>query len=61
MWLSGVIHGDPKLALLRRGENRYLIREGDTVDGKYQVIEISANSVVLQRGGRRQTLRVGQY
>jgi hypothetical protein len=49
------------MALLRQGENRYLVREGDTVGGKYQVIEISANSVVLQRGGRKQTLRLGQY
>ena len=61
LWLSGVIQGEPRLALLRRGNNRYLVREGDTVEGKYRVGGISANSVVLLRGARRQTLRLGQY
>lgn len=61
LWLSGVIQGKPKLAVLRRGENRYLVREGETVEDRYRVTAISADSVTLQQGSRRQTLRLGQY
>jgi hypothetical protein len=61
LWLSGVIQGDPEVALLRRGDNRYLVREGDLVEGRYRVLEISSNTITLRRGGRRQSLRVGQY
>jgi len=61
LWLSGVIQGEPKVALFRRGGDRYLVKEGDVVDDKYRVLEISANSVTLQRGSRKQTLRVGEY
>jgi hypothetical protein len=60
LWLSGVIQGNPKVALLRRGEERFLVREGDTVDGVYRVSAISGSSVTLARGRRRLTLRVGQ-
>lgn len=61
LWLSGVIQGEPKVALLRRGGDRYLVKEGDVVDDRHRVLEISANSVTLQRGSRKQKLRVGEY
>ncbi len=61
LWLSGVIQGEPKVAVLRRGENRYLVREGDTIENGYTVEEIGSNSIVLKRGSRKLTLRVGQY
>jgi len=60
LWLSGVIQGSPKLALLRRGENRYLVKEGGTFES-YRVVKIGSNSVTIQRGSRKQMLRVGQY
>jgi len=60
LWLSGVIQGDPMVALLRRGENRFLVRKGDMFEG-YEVLDISSNSVMLQRGGRTTKLRLGQY
>jgi len=60
LWLSGVIQGDPKVALLRRGDERYLVREGETFDGVYRVVRISSNRVALQRGSRKLTLRVGE-
>ncbi len=60
LWLAGVIQGDPKVALLRRGEERFLVREGETFDGVYKVARISSNSVTLQKGRRKLTLRVGE-
>ena len=61
LWLSGIIQGDPTLAVLRRDASRYLVREGDTIESSYRVIEISSASVTLQRGGSKKVLRVGQY
>ncbi len=61
LWLSGVIQGERQVAVLRRGENRYLVKDGETFENRYRVIAISSNSVTLQRGSRKQTLRVGQY
>ncbi|UCC68038.1 MAG: hypothetical protein JSV79_13160 [Armatimonadota bacterium] len=61
LWLSGVIQGEPKLAVLRRGGNRYLVREGDAIDGGYRVARISSHTVTLQRRGRTRVLRLGQY
>ena len=61
LWLSGVIQGEQKVAVLRRGESRYVVREGETFEERYRVVTISSNSVTLERGGKNQTLRVGQY
>jgi len=61
LWLSGVIQGDPKLAVLRQGENRYLVREGDAIDNGYRVVQISTNNVTLKRRGKNRVLRLGQY
>lgn len=61
LWLSGVIQGDPKLAILRQGENRYLVREGDALDNGYRVVQISTNNVTLNRRGKNRVLRLGQY
>ena len=61
LWLSGIIQGEPTLAVLRRDSNRYRVREGDTIEGSYRVIAISSASVTLQRGGSKKVLRVGQY
>ena len=59
--LAGVIKGeDATLALLRRGDKRYLVREGDTVEGVYRVTKITDNTVVLRRRSRTQTLRLSQ-
>ena len=61
LWLSGVIRGDPSLAIIRRGENRYLVQEGNTIESGYQVVQISPDRVVLKRRGAKRVLRIGQY
>jgi len=58
--LTGLVRGEQRVAVLRRGERRYLVREGDTVEGSYRVSQITANSVVLRRGARKRVLRLGQ-
>lgn len=58
--LSGVVGDERKVAVLRQGESRYVVREGDTISGGYRVVRISAKSVTLQRGGRRRTLGLGE-
>lgn len=60
LWLSGVVQGNPKLAVIRRGEERFLVREGDTVGGVYRVSRIASGSVTLRRGRRTLVLRIGQ-
>jgi len=54
-----VVGGEQKLALLRRGESRYLVRVGDTVESGYRVAKITDAAVVLQKGRRTRTLRLG--
>jgi hypothetical protein len=61
LWLAGVIQGDPRVALLRRGKSRFLVEEGDSFEDHYRVVSISSNCVTLERGTRKQTLRVGEY
>lgn len=59
LWLSGVINGNPKVALLRHGDSRYFVKEGGTFES-YRVVKIASNSVTIQRGGSKRTLRVGK-
>lgn len=61
LWLSGIIQGSPKLAVIRRGEERYMVREGESVGGAYRVSKITASAVTLQRGRRTLLLRLGQF
>ena len=60
LWLAGVVEGDPKLAVVRRGESRYLVNEGDSVEGTYRVTKITSDTITLQRGRRSLTLRLGR-
>jgi hypothetical protein len=45
--LTGVIYGDPAIAILRKGERRYYVRPGDPVGDLYVVQSISQRRVVL--------------
>jgi len=45
--LTGVIYGDPSMAILRKGAQRYYVRPGDPVGGRYIVRSISYRRVVL--------------
>jgi len=55
--LTGIVGGAEKLAVLRRGEKRFMVRAGDTVEA-YRVTGVSNRSVTLQRGSQTRTLRL---
>ncbi|UCH36613.1 MAG: hypothetical protein JSV65_09740 [Armatimonadota bacterium] len=45
--LTGVIYGDPSMAIIRKGDKRYFVRPGDPVGGRYMVQSIARRQVVL--------------
>ncbi len=45
--LTGVISGDPSIAIVRKGDKRYYVRPGDPVGSRYVVQSISHRRVVL--------------
>lgn len=57
--LTGVVEGTEKLAIIRRGVSRYMVREGDTIDN-YRVVKIRSTEVTLQRGSRKRSLRLAK-
>lgn len=56
--VTGIIEGDPTIAILRKGDARYIVRVGDPVQG-YVVESISGRRVVLAAGGERRSLFLG--
>ena len=45
--LTGVIYGNPSMAIIRKGDKRYFVRPGDPVGSRYSVQSISQRQVVL--------------
>jgi hypothetical protein len=45
--LTGVIYGNPSIAIIRKGEQRYFVRPGDPVGSRYVVHSIEHRRVVL--------------
>jgi hypothetical protein len=45
--LTGVIYGNPSIAIIRKGEQRYFVRPGDPVGSRYVVQSIEHRRVVL--------------
>ena len=45
--LTGVIYGNPSMAIIRKGDKRYFVRPGDPVGNRYVVQTISHRRVVL--------------
>jgi len=57
--LTGVVQGNPSVAVLRQGSKRYIVTIGDPVDNQYIVKSISAGRVVLAKGERTLSLSLG--
>ncbi len=57
--LTGVITGQTNVAIIRLGESRYIVKEGQKIDGQYEVTSVSQEGVLLSRGGRSVFLKLG--
>jgi len=57
--LTGVITGQTNIAIIRLGESRYIVKEGQKIDGQYEVTSVSQEGVLLSKGGRSVFLKLG--
>ena len=57
--VTGVIEGDTNLAVIRSGDTRHIVREGQSINGKYIVKTITRTGVRLTRNGRSYLLVIG--
>jgi hypothetical protein len=57
--LTGIIIGNPSTAVLRLGEDHYVVREGDVLDATLRVQKITRTAVTLREGRTTYTLRIG--
>lgn len=57
--LTGVITGRTNVAILRLGENRYIVKEGQLINEIYKVISVSQDGVRLSRDGCSVFLKLG--
>ena len=57
--LTGVVLGTPPLAVMRRGEDHFIVQQGAELPGKVTVQAITRNSVTLRDGRRQYTLKIG--
>lgn len=58
--LTGVIEGDTNVAIVRgAGTVRYIVHEGQAIDGKYDVESITRQGIILRFNGRKFVLRLG--
>lgn len=58
--LTGIIVGTPSLAVMRRGQDHFIVQVGSELPGKVRVQAVTRNSVTLKDGNRQYTLRLGQ-
>lgn len=57
--VTGIIRGQQNVAILRSADERYIVREGQWINGTYKVVAITENGVVIVGKDRRISLRLG--
>lgn len=57
--LTGVITGRTNVAILRLGESRYIVKEGQLIDGTYKVVTVSQDGVLLAHDDHSVFLKLG--
>jgi hypothetical protein len=58
--LSGIVQGNPDVAVLRHYDgSRRIARLGDELDSKFRLVAIQESTVVLEGAGEKKTLRLG--
>jgi hypothetical protein len=58
--ITGIITGSPPAAVLRVGDQHYVVREGDWINDSVRVQTIDTSTVTLRDGKRSYTLRLGR-
>ncbi len=61
--LTGVVRGAESVAIIRTGERgdggRYVVKQGQLIEGRYRVLYVTHDGVVLANGNRRIYVRLG--
>jgi hypothetical protein len=58
--LTGVVRGEENVAIIRSRENgRYVVKQGQFIDGRYKVLYVTPDGVVLADGHRRIHVKLG--
>ena len=57
-WLTGVVEGDIPLAVIRKGDAHYFVRQGEILPEGWQVSKIGSQSATLTKGKQRLTLQL---
>ncbi|MGQ9455209.1 MAG: hypothetical protein ACUVRS_09850 [Armatimonadota bacterium] len=58
--VTGVVRGENNIAIVRLGENgRYIVREGQVIDGRYRVASVNSGRVVFIYKNRTISIKVG--
>ncbi|MDH7601496.1 MAG: type II secretion system protein N [Armatimonadota bacterium] len=58
--VTGVVRGEGNVAIVRLGESgRHVVREGETIDGRYRVASITTDRVVFIYNNRPVAIKVG--
>jgi hypothetical protein len=58
--MTGVVEGDGgKVAILRDGDQRRMVRRGDMLDSNFRVVEVGRNRVMVAHGSDKYLLPIG--
>ncbi|MCX8052244.1 MAG: hypothetical protein N3B12_00405 [Armatimonadetes bacterium] len=58
--LTGIVRGEQNVAIIRIGNTgRYIVKEGQTIDGRYQVASVTGDGAVLVYKNRHIPVRLG--
>jgi len=57
--VTGIITGKTNVAIIRIGEGRYIVKEGQTINGSYKVASVSQDGVLMTHGARSVFLKLG--
>lgn len=56
--LTGILCGDRNVAIIRVGEERHIVSEGQTIKGDYKVAQVNKDEVALVHSSSKSVIRV---
>lgn len=57
--VTGVITGRENVGIIRLGDSRYIVKEGQRINGTYEVVSVSQEGVLLAHSGRTVFFKLG--